>query len=62
MLTTTFLISTLLPLLTFAAPLATANDDLSITSNAANMGTGGGIIGFIVLVLDILVWSKYYMP
>jgi hypothetical protein len=22
-------------------------------------GTGGGIIGFIVLVLDIIAWSKY---
>jgi hypothetical protein len=22
-------------------------------------GTGGGIVGFIVLVLDIIAWSKY---
>ena len=22
-------------------------------------GAGGGVIGFIVLVLDILVWSKF---
>lgn len=23
-------------------------------------GTGGGIVGFIVLVLDIIAWSKTY--
>lgn len=26
-------------------------------SNAQQFGTGGGIVGFIVLVLDILVWG-----
>lgn len=34
-----------------AAPLSTNS------SNATQYGTGGGIVGFIVLVLDILVWS-----
>lgn len=38
--------------LCYAAPLSTTS------SNASQYGTGGGIIGFIVLVLDILVWSK----
>lgn len=57
MLSTALLLQTLLPLLTFAAPLTTSSDELHITDNAANYGTGGGILGFIVLVLDILVWS-----
>lgn len=43
--------------LAFAAPIA----DNAISASAAkpwHYGTGGGIVGFIVLVLDILVWSK----
>lgn len=40
-----------------AAPIA--DDSFSaLNSNATQYGTGGGIVGFIVLVLDILVWSK----
>ena len=39
-----------------AAPIA--DDFTTLNSNATQYGTGGGIIGFIVLVLDILVWSK----
>jgi hypothetical protein len=35
-----------------AAPVST------MSSNASQYGTGGGVVGFIVLVLDILVWSK----
>jgi hypothetical protein len=27
--------------------------------NALNFGIGGGILGFIVLILDIIVWSTY---
>ena len=57
MLSTALLLQTLLPLLALGAPLS--GNELHITDNAANFGTGGGIIGFTVLVLDILVWSKY---
>lgn len=43
--------------LCYAAPIA--DESLStMSSNATQYGTGGGIVGFIVLVLDILVWSK----
>lgn len=39
-----------------AAPIA--DESLStMSSNATQYGTGGGIIGFIILVLDILTWS-----
>jgi hypothetical protein len=41
-----------------AAPIA-ADEFTTLNSNATQYGTGGGIIGFIVLVLDILVWSAY---
>ncbi|KAM0695654.1 hypothetical protein Q7P36_004136 [Cladosporium allicinum] len=39
-----------------AAPIA--DDFTTLNSNATQYGTGGGIIGFIVLVLDILVWIE----
>lgn len=43
--------------LAFAAPIA--DETMTATwSNAQQYGTGGGIIGFIVLALDIIVWSK----
>ena len=42
--------------LCYAAPIA--DDSFSTTgSNATQYGTGGGIVGFIVLILDILVWG-----
>lgn len=42
--------------LAFAAPIA--SDEFSTTAaDPWQYGTGGGIIGFIILVLDILVWS-----
>ncbi|KAF5535584.1 cardiolipin synthase [Fusarium napiforme] len=42
--------------LAFAAPIA---DDVTVTgAEPWHYGTGGGIIGFIVLVLDILVWIE----
>jgi len=40
---------------TLAAPIA--DPEISTMSSAANFGTGGGVIGFLVLVLDVLVWS-----
>lgn len=50
----------LLPLLALGAPLSTTSgEELHVTDNAVNFGTGGGILGFIVLVLDILVWSAF---
>lgn len=46
-----------LAMLTFAAPVV--NDPtFSAQSDAWQYGTGGGIVGFIVLVLDVIVWSK----
>jgi hypothetical protein len=43
--------------LAFAAPIA---DKVTVTgAQPWHYGTGGGIIGFIILVLDILVWSAY---
>lgn len=60
MLFTVLLLQTLLPLLALGAPLSATGEELHTTSNAINFGTGGGIIGFIVLVLDILVWSKVF--
>ncbi|PSS00687.1 hypothetical protein BD289DRAFT_450253 [Coniella lustricola] len=41
--------------LAFAAPIA---GEVSATSNTWQYGTGGGILGFIVLVLDILVFIE----
>lgn len=41
--------------LAFAAPVA--NDVAVSSAKPWHYGTGGGIIGFIVLVLDIIVWS-----
>ncbi|KPM38218.1 hypothetical protein AK830_g8345 [Neonectria ditissima] len=43
--------------LAFAAPLA---GDIVHTEGAKpwHYGTGGGIIGFIVLILDIIVWIE----
>ncbi|KAI7277903.1 hypothetical protein KC345_g6317 [Hortaea werneckii] len=46
-----------LAMLTFAAPIA--NDPtFSVQSDAWQYGTGGGIVGFIVLVLDVIVWME----
>ncbi|CCT63212.1 uncharacterized protein FFB20_09584 [Fusarium fujikuroi] len=42
--------------LAFAAPIA---DEVTVTgAEPWHYGTGGGIVGFIVLVLDILVWIE----
>jgi len=43
--------------LTFAAPLP--SDKISTMGNAQQMGAGGGVVGFIILILDIMVWSTY---
>lgn len=44
--------------LTFAAPLAGEKAGVMGMNPGQQWGTGGGIVGFIVLVLDIIVWSK----
>ncbi|KAF9760876.1 hypothetical protein IL306_004085 [Fusarium sp. DS 682] len=45
-----------LAMLVFAAPIA---DEVTVTgAQPWHYGTGGGIVGFIVLVLDILVWIE----
>ncbi|KAH9908837.1 hypothetical protein F4778DRAFT_714191 [Xylariomycetidae sp. FL2044] len=43
--------------LAFAAPIA---DETLTTTEAApwQYGTGGGVLGFIVLILDIIVWIE----
>ena len=41
-------------LLAAAAPVGTVH-----TTDAWQAGTGGGIVGFIVLVLDIIAWSRF---
>ncbi|EXL41287.1 hypothetical protein FOCG_16100 [Fusarium oxysporum f. sp. radicis-lycopersici 26381] len=42
--------------LAIAAPIA---DEVTVTgAEPWHYGTGGGIIGFIILVLDILVWIE----
>ncbi|CZT17552.1 uncharacterized protein RCC_03386 [Ramularia collo-cygni] len=42
--------------LTFAAPIA--DEIVTIQADAWQYGTGGGVIGFIVLVLDVIVWFE----
>jgi hypothetical protein len=42
--------------LCYAAPIA--DETFSTMDSTTQYGAGGGIVGFIVLVLDILVWSK----
>ena len=55
-----FLLQFLFTTLAFAAPLA----DETVSANwntATNYGAGGGVVGFIVLVLDIIVWSESFI-
>lgn len=42
--------------LALAAPVAS---EVTTASNTWQYGTGGGIIGFIILILDIIVFSTY---
>lgn len=51
-----FLIAALLELSMFA--LAEAAPLTTQSAKPWQAGTGGGIVGFIVLVLDIIAWSK----
>lgn len=54
----TFLLQLCLAALAFAAPVA-QEISTSTLDNSWQYGTGGGIIGFIVLILDIIVFSMY---
>ncbi|KAI1082271.1 hypothetical protein F5B20DRAFT_30009 [Whalleya microplaca] len=54
-----FLIILQLCLATFAFAAPVANDEMAIASTAPwQYGTGGGIIGLIILVLDIIVFIE----
>jgi len=54
-----FILTALFTSLALGAPIA---DDqlISIESNAWGYGTGGGIIGLIVLILDIFVFIEVF--
>jgi hypothetical protein len=49
----------LLQFLLFALALAAPVDVNAVQENAWKYGTGGGVIGFIVLILDIMVFSTF---
>ena len=61
--------STLIPLLlqfaffslALASPIALADETVAASAhgNSWSFGAGGGVLGFIVLVLDIIVWSMF---
>lgn len=53
----TFFLQLCLAALAFAAPVAQEISASSV-NNSWQYGTGGGIIGFIVLILDIIVFSS----
>jgi hypothetical protein len=38
----------------FAAPISAMGD-----SSSMQYGAGGGVLGFVVLILDIIVWGKH---
>lgn len=57
----TFLLQLCLAALAFAAPVAQEISANTI-DNSWQYGTGGGIIGFIVLILDIIVFSTFNTP
>ncbi|KAF2773991.1 hypothetical protein EJ03DRAFT_370819 [Teratosphaeria nubilosa] len=44
--------------LTFAAPIADGQATVMGMNPAQQYGTGGGVLGFIVLILDIIVWVE----
>ncbi|KAK1084433.1 hypothetical protein LTR33_002660, partial [Friedmanniomyces endolithicus] len=54
--TLTIFLNLCLAALTFAAPLS--NEKLTTMGNAQQMGAGGGVLSFAVLILDILVWVE----
>jgi hypothetical protein len=55
-----FVVAALLQLSFFM--LAEAAPVSAMSAKPWQAGTGGGIVGFIVLVLDIIAWSKSPSP
>jgi len=53
------IVSFLLQFSFFAFALGAPTGEITIQENAWKYGSGGGIIGLIVLVLDIIVARKY---
>ncbi|KAK5167425.1 uncharacterized protein LTR77_007124 [Saxophila tyrrhenica] len=51
----TILLQLCLAALALAAP---TTSDIHTLSNPGAQGAGGGIVGFIVLVLDIIIWIE----
>lgn len=56
----TLLLQLSLAAFALAAPVA-QDVSASTAGNSWQYGTGGGILGFIVLILDILVFSTYLL-
>ncbi|KAI1825699.1 hypothetical protein F4861DRAFT_162147 [Xylaria intraflava] len=46
------------PCLAALALAAPVNDEITISSNTWQYGAGGGIVGFIVLLLDLIVFIE----
>ncbi|KAK1976848.1 hypothetical protein LZ30DRAFT_692593 [Colletotrichum cereale] len=56
---TQFLLQLCLALLAVAAPISNPTLETAAHGNTWQYGTGGGILGFVVLVLDIIVFRTY---
>lgn len=55
------IVSFLLQFSLFTLALGAPTGDFTVQETAWQYGTGGGIIGLIVLVLDIIVARKYHL-
>ncbi|KAK1763365.1 cardiolipin synthase [Phialemonium atrogriseum] len=53
-----FILQLCLATLAFAAPVADKTLTTTAAGNSWSYGTGGGIIGFVVLILDIIVFVE----
>lgn len=58
----TLLLLSHLLLATFASALPTGDVTTTTAGNSWQYGTGGGILGLIVLVLDIIVFGTHHPP
>lgn len=54
-----FLAQLFLAALALAAPIADGSVSATAGGNAWQYGTGGGILGLIVLILDIIVFGSF---
>jgi hypothetical protein len=57
-----FLVQLFLAALALAAPIAEETVAATAGGNAWQYGTGGGILGLIVLILDIIVFGSCIFP